>query len=108
MRRAAFLCAGLIAAYAAYIGWAHVDGFARAARGERPLFTDFTSTYGASLLLREAPAEALYVQEAMRAATAIAGNAAYGGRLDAQQRKVGFAPWMYPPTFIAVVLPQAP
>lgn len=104
-RWAIALMALLIAGYAGFIGWKYLEGFQKAARGERPLFTDFTSTYGAGLLLRKEAAEYLYHQEHMIRATGEAGNAAYGGTLNDTQRKVGFAPWMYPPTFIALVLP---
>lgn len=93
------------AAYVVYIFLAYRLGFEQAARGERPLFTDFTSTYGAALLLRQEAPEFLYHPEHISRATEAAGNAAYGGVLTSAQRKVGFAPWMYPPTFILFVVP---
>jgi alpha-1,2-mannosyltransferase len=99
------LMAMLIACYAGFIAWTYHDGFQKAERGERPLFTDFTSTYGAALLLRKEAAEYLYHPEHIIHATEEAGNAAYHGTLNDRQKKVGFAPWMYPPTFIAFVLP---
>jgi alpha-1,2-mannosyltransferase len=96
----------VVALYFGFVGWTYHKGDQKAARGERPLFTDFTSTYGAALLLKKEAAEYLYLQEHMMRATEEAGNAAYNSSLsDAQKKKVGFAPWMYPPTFIAVVLP---
>lgn len=105
-RLAIVLMALLIAGYAAFIGWKYQEGFEKAARGETPLFTDFTSTYGAGLLLRHQAAEYLYHRRSMVLATQAAADAAYGGDLsEAQKQGVGFAPWMYPPTFIALVLP---
>jgi hypothetical protein len=100
------LMALLIACYAGFIGWKYLEGFDQAARGKRPLFTDFTSTYGASLLIQRQPVKYLYHQQSTIDATREAGNAAYGGTLSEIQRNaVGFTPFMYPPTFIALVAP---
>lgn len=105
-RLAIGLMAMLIAFYAGYIGWTYQEGFENAAQGEKPLYTDFTSTYGAGLLVQRLPVKYLYHQESMANAQREAGNAAYGGTLDERQRNaVGFAPFMYPPPFIAVVAP---
>lgn len=96
----------LIACYAGYIGWTYLEGFDKAAQGKKPLFTDFTSTYGAGLLIQRLPVKYLYHQESMISAHREAGNAAYGGTLDERQKNaVGFAPFMYPPPFIALVAP---
>ncbi|OGS92304.1 MAG: hypothetical protein A2Z95_01270 [Gallionellales bacterium GWA2_60_18] len=95
------------AGYAAFVAWAHYDGYAAAARGEMPLYTDYTPTYAASLLLREIPAQYLYVQGAMVEAGRLAAHAMYGGITDEQAHGVGFAPFMYPPTFILLIAPLA-
>lgn len=97
----------LFAGYCAYVALAYRDGFARAARGERPLFTDFTTTYAAALLARHEPVEMLYHPERIRAANRAAGNAAYGGTLAAAQTADIIGPWMYPPPTIFFVLPLA-
>ena len=35
-------------------------------------------------------------------------DAAYGGRLsEAQKRRVGFSPWLYPPLFVTIAVPLA-
>jgi hypothetical protein len=97
------------AAYLAYVATAYVDGFRRAERGERPLYTDFTTTYGAALLLRQAAPEYAYVYhpQAIREANRAAGNAAYGGGLSERQTDNIIGRWLYPPTFIFPVLPLA-
>lgn len=97
----------VVAGYAGFIAWAHYQGHARAAGGEMPLYTDYTPTYAASLLLREIPAEYLYVQRAMSEAGRLAAHAMYRNLSEEQARGVGFAPFMYPPTFILVVAPLA-
>jgi alpha-1,2-mannosyltransferase len=105
-RLAIGLMAMLIACYAGFVGWTYMEGFDKAAQGKRPLFTDFTSTYGAGLLVRQQPVKYLYHQESIIQAHREAGNAAYGGTLNERQKNaVGFAPFMYPPPFIAVVAP---
>lgn len=99
------LLAIVIACYAGLIGWTYHEGFQKAARGEKPLFTDFTSTYGAALLLRKEAPEYLYHPQHISPATEQAGNAAYNGTLNRAQTRGAFGPWMYAPTFIAFVLP---
>lgn len=104
-RRALWL---IFAGYLAFIVYAHVEGYAAADRGERPFYTDFTHRYGASLLLREQPAENLFRTENMTAAMQDAARAAYGEALSPEMVKaVGFGAWMYPPVFLFVTLPLA-
>ncbi|MCK9985771.1 MAG: alpha-1,2-mannosyltransferase [Azoarcus sp.] len=94
-------------AYAAFIGSTLVDGYRAAARGDVPLYTDYTPTYAASMLVQEIPAENLYRPRFVAEAGRRAAVAAYPGINSEQARGVGFAPWMYPPTFILLVLPLA-
>jgi alpha-1,2-mannosyltransferase len=105
-RSAIGVMAMLLVGYAVFIFWTYLEGFDKAARGKMPLFTDFTSTYGAGLLIQRLPVKYLYHQESMLNAHREAGDAAYGGTLNERQRNaVGFAPFMYPPPFIALVVP---
>lgn len=98
----------IFAAYLAYVASMHFGGYARAARGERPWYTDFTHTYAASLLLRSHPAEDLYRDRIFSRGMQDAARIAFGpGLSDAQARSINFAPWMYPPPFIFVVAPLA-
>ena len=97
----------LVAAYAGFTAWKHYEGRVMAARGDTPFYTDYTPIYGASLLVRDIPAENLYLPRAMSAASREAARRMYGGINDAQARAVGFAPWMYPPTFILLIAPLA-
>lgn len=97
----------IVAGYAVFIGWKHFEGNARASRGERPLYTDYTPTYAASLLVREQPPANLYDPRRMTEAGRQAAHAMYDGINEEQARKVGFAPWMYPPTFILLIAPLA-
>lgn len=97
----------VIAGYAGFIGWKYIEGHAQASRGERPLYTDYTPTYAASMLVRDMPAENLYNPRRMTEAGRRAARAMYGDISDEQARGVGFAPWMYPPTFILLVAPLA-
>jgi len=93
--------------YALFVGAKITDGYRDAARGDTPLFTDFTPTYAASMIVRELPAEFVYMQRTMVAAGKEAARRIYGDLTDKQAGVVGFAPWMYPPTFILLVLPLA-
>lgn len=97
----------IIAGYAGYIAWEYSQGYVRAASGEMPLYTDYTPTYASSLLVREIPAEYLYVQKAMSEANRLAAHAMYDDISDRQAHGVGFAPFMYPPTFILLIAPLA-
>ena len=97
----------IVAGYAGFIAWEHYQGHVRAASGEMPLYTDYTPTYAASLLVREIPAEYLYVQKTMTNAGRLAAHAMYPGISDRQAHGVGFPPFMYPPTFILLVAPLA-
>ncbi|BAL22720.1 glycosyltransferase family 87 protein [Azoarcus sp. KH32C] len=93
--------------YAVFIGGKFAEGYRDAARGEVPLYTDFTSTYAASLLVREVPAEFVYLPRSMIAAGKAAAHRIYDNIDERQAANVGFAPWMYPPTFILLVIPLA-
>lgn len=97
----------LVLAYAVFIAWTLAAGYRTAVNGDVPLYTDFTPTYAASLLVREQPAENLYIPRFMAEAGRAAARAKYGDITDEQARGVGFAPWMYPPTFILAVAPLA-
>ncbi|BAL22729.1 glycosyltransferase family 87 protein [Azoarcus sp. KH32C] len=110
LRKTALLVAALwllVAAYAALIAWEHIQGTRRARNGETPLYTDYTPTYAASLLIRRLPPENLYLPRPMAAAEREAAKAQYAGITDEQARAVGFSAWMYPPTFILLVAPLA-
>jgi len=93
----------IILGYALFVAWLYVDGYQSAARGEVPLYTDYTATYGASLLVREIPAEFLYVPRFKAEADRRAAQAMYGETSSNQAHAVGFSRFMYPPTFILVV-----
>lgn len=98
----------LVLGYLALVATEYLQGYRAAAAGEPPFWTDYTPTYGAALLARHEAAESLYYPERMAAAARVAANAAYGYRLtEAQLERVGFPPWMYPPTFIVAVVPLA-
>lgn len=106
------LCAPLgLAIFIAYLGVIasmYADGRAAAERGDAPMFTDFTSLYAASLLLRQQPAADLYRPREMYQAGLRAAQAAYDGNLSEKQaRAIGMNPWMYPPSFILLALPLA-
>lgn len=94
--------------YFAFVGWELARGYEAAARGEMPLYTDYTSLYAASLLVRTEPAENLFRPHQMYRANVASAYAVYGdGISEAQARKTGYAPWMYPPTFILFAIPLA-
>lgn len=98
----------LAAGYIAFVMWELGSGYTAAARGETPRYTDFTSLYAASLLAQRQPADDLYRPREMYQATVDAAYAVYGtGLAPDQARRVGYAPWMYPPPFILVSLPLA-
>lgn len=96
-----------VTGYVAFIAWSYADGYRSAARGEMPLYTDYTPTYAASLLVHEIPAAYLYVPRTMAQAGSFAAHAMYSGISEQQAHGVGFAPFMYPPTFILVIAPLA-
>lgn len=94
--------------YLAFVAWELDRGYRAAARGATPLYTDYTSLYAASMLLRTEPAENLYYARRMYLANVASAYAVYGNAItEAQARKAGFAPWMYPPTFIPLAAPLA-
>lgn len=97
----------VVIGYFAFVGAKVAGGYRDAARGDTPLYTDFTPTYAASIIVRELPAEFVYMQRTMIAAGKEAARRIYGTITDAQAGVVGFAPWMYPPTFVLLVLPLA-
>jgi hypothetical protein len=98
----------VFAGYVLFEAWSQVDGYRAAARGDTPRYSDYTHTYGASLLTREVAIEYLYLPRVMNQASRYAAQVMHGGTLDeAQERRVGFSPFMYPPTFIALIAPLA-
>lgn len=97
----------VVGGYALFVASTLIGGYRAAARGEMPLYTDFTPRYAASLLLREGPAENLYRPRMMSEAERRTAHLIYPGIGDEQARGVGYAPWMYPPTFILVIAPLA-
>lgn len=95
-------------AYLIVIASFYADGRAAAARGDRPMLTDFTSLYAAAILVREQPAADLYRPGEMYRASLLGAQAAYDGNLSENQaRAIGMHPWMYPPSFILVAAPLA-
>lgn len=101
------MCVALVLGYGLFVIHAYRDGFARAARGESPLFTDFTTFYGASMVLKDLPVEFVYHPQVIAEANRRAGNAAYDGRLTPAQTEGIVGRFMYPPTFIVAALPWA-
>ncbi|WP_210398082.1 glycosyltransferase family 87 protein [Motiliproteus sediminis] len=98
----------LLLAYAGFVALDHYRGYQRAEAGQAPLFTDFTSTYAGSVLLRYEPAHNLYVPERMLLADYYAANAAYDFKLtEAQIHQHHYAAWMYPPPYSLLILPLA-
>lgn len=98
----------LVGAYIAFVAWELGNGYQAARRGDTPRYTDFTSLYAASLLVRRQSPEDLYRPREMFRATIDAAHAAYGpGLSDAQASRIGYAPWMYPPPFILASAPLA-
>lgn len=97
----------IFAAYALTVAWRHVDGYEAARRGTMPFYIDYTHTYGASMLIRQMPAEYLYLPRTMTQAGRAAAQQVYPGIDEEQARRVGFAPFMYPPTFILLLAPLA-
>lgn len=95
----------VVAGYVVFVASALRDGYLDAARGAMPLFTDYTSSYAASTVLRQMPAENVYIQRPMYEASRAAARAMYPGISDAQTRGVGFAPFMYPPTAFLTLAP---
>jgi hypothetical protein len=106
--RTAVVGIAIFLAYLIAVGLIHLDGARAAREGQTPLFTDFTSLYGASLLLQREPASNLYLPRPNHEANLAAAQAVYDGQLtDAQARQIGFHPWMYPPIFMLFAWPLA-
>lgn len=106
--RAAIVLLWLVAAwYAAWAAWDFRQGYVDAAAGKLPLYTDYTPTYAASLLVKDMPAEFLFLQRTMKEAGRRATYSIYSDITDKQARAIGWAPWMYPPTFIPLIVPLA-
>lgn len=98
----------IFAGYVVYVASMHIGGYERAARGERPWYTDFTHAYAGSLLVRYMPAENLYRDPVFVRAMQEAARVAYGPALSERHaRSINFAPWMYPPPFILAIAPLA-
>ncbi len=107
-RRWTLLGLAIFMGYLLTVAVIHVEGWRAAERGEKPLLTDFTSLYAASLLVRDQPASDLYRPREMYRASLSGAQAAYDGKLtEKQAQSIGFHPWMYPPTFIILALPLA-
>ena len=105
---ALFFAWALVSAYLIFIAWQYIAGYADAADGGVPLFTDFTPTYGGALLLQDLGAEALYDQDLLAPYNAEAAQAAYGhGLSPVQAHLVGNPPWLYPPIFNFYITPLA-
>lgn len=68
--------------YAVFVGWTLAAGYHAAARGDMPLYTDYTPTYAASMLVRDSPVENLYLPKMMAETGRRAAYAAYGGHRD--------------------------
>lgn len=104
----AWLGLAIFTGYMLTVALIHVDGLRAAQRGETPLLTDFTSLYAASMLLRQQPAADLYRPREMYRVSLQAAQAAYDGNLSEKQvRAIGFHPWMYPPSFVPLIMPLA-
>lgn len=102
------LLAALICSYIVFVASELAGGYAAARQGDNPRYTDFTSLYAASILVQRQAAADLYRPREMFRATVDAAHAAYGPELtEAQARRAGYAPWMYPPHFIFVTAPLA-
>jgi hypothetical protein len=107
-KRWAILGVMIFIGYLIAVAILYVDGHRAAARGERPMLTDFTSLYAASILVREQTAVEVYRIEKMYNASLLGAQAAYDGNLtENQARAIGIHPWMYPPTFIIAAIPLA-
>lgn len=105
-RRRIIALAWLVAAaYGLIVAWSHIDGYRAAQRGAPPFYIDYTWTYAAALLLRDIPAEYAYLPRAMTEAGRAAAHVIYAGISEEQAQRVGFAPFMYPPTFMLLVAP---
>lgn len=103
------LAAGLVfTGYLIYLTVFYLEGFREAKEGKPPLFTDYTSTYAASLLAQKEPAVNLFIRERMYMAEVEAARAAYNGKITEQQaHSHGYARFLYPPTFIFFCFPLA-
>lgn len=100
----------VFAGYIAYVASLHIGAYRAAASGDLPRYTDFTQTYAASLVVREAGAIFLFADEPLFLALVDTARLAYGPGLSARQALAAggaAGPWMYPPSFIFFIAPLA-
>lgn len=97
----------VVLGYAVFVAHTLNQGYRSAAAGDKPVYTDFMPTYAGSMILRELPAEFVYLQATMLAAGKEAAQRIYGEVAAEHEERIGFAPWMYPPTFSLLVIPLA-
>ncbi len=97
----------LAAGYLATIAFTLAQFYARADGGLPPTLMEFTPTYGASLLLRELPAQSLHERDKMVEYTRRTLPAMYPAVNPIWLDRVAYAPWLYPPHFIFLVAPLA-
>lgn len=100
----------IFAAYLIYVASMFIGGYRAAATGGIPWYTDFTQTYAASLVVREAGAIYLFADEPLFLALVDTARLAFGPELSGRQaiaagRVAG--PWLYPPSFIFFIAPLA-
>lgn len=93
--------------YLASIAFTQAQYQARANGGFSPSLMEFTPTYGASLQLRDLPAESLYQREPVVEYTKRTLMAMYPEMHPIWLDRTGYPPWLYPPHFILLVVPLA-
>lgn len=99
---------GVFLVYVACVVFLIAEGYRYVAAGQLPLVTDFTSQYGAALLLRQDAPESVFHAKKMYEANVQAIQSQHDFRLNAAQaRSVGISPWMYPPIFFFFCWPLA-
>jgi hypothetical protein len=79
--------------------------FERVQSGLSPGITEFTSTYGASMLLRDHPAGLLYTRDAMHEYKRRAVIAMYPTVDRAWLAEVRYPPFLYPPHYVLLIAP---
>jgi alpha-1,2-mannosyltransferase len=93
--------------YLASIAFTLAQYQARANGGLPPGLMEFTPTYGASLQIRDLPAESLYQREPVVEYTKRTLTAMYPEMHPIWLEKTAYPPWLYPPHFILLVVPLA-
>lgn len=97
----------LVVAYLLIIGFTFAQFHVRAEGGLPPTLMEFTPTYGASLQLRDLPAASLYQRAPMVEYTRRTLPAMYPTVNPIWLDRVAYAPWLYPPHFIFLIVPLA-